>query len=1232
VRKFAAVSTAAFLLMAAVLAAPTLSHAQYHVNGTISGTITDASGAALPGATVTAKNSSNGTAQATKTTPTGSYLFSDMPPATYTITVEGKGFQACRTQDLVLDPAASRTFNCALRVGPTSETVDVRAGALEVNTENAQVNSVISSQQIEQLPDNGRNFANFLALEPGVAGVNFSDFNSMNIFATQGVSVNGLRDSDNNILIEGVSSQRTRDNAATTAAPAIDAIGEVNIVSTGYMPEYSRGAGAQIVVQLKSGTDRYHGSLYEYNQNTDYDSALNALPGQSTNPRGVINWNNFGGTFGGPIPGTHKKLFFFYSEDVTRQPGASPNNVVVPSNLAHQGNFSEYCAAAIACPTVPAFLNGQTDPNTGQTLIAGGPFPHDTIAQKFWSANGAAFMDAFPLPNLSTGTVANGLDNYFYSSQNPNNNHTESLKVDYVIDRLKSHLAVSLRHYRTDSFSGNFGGSPQLLSWNIQEPERGATIDLATTFSPTLLNDLTVGSTEDIVHVALTAGPLGNGLNRTSVGVTGQSPGGIDYPYVFGPNSKDVAGKTPTIRFGGPNSTLDQGNAAFGFNLNTDAYPSHSVGHIYQVSDVLTKVHGPHTFKFGAWIEHDGENDDDQLVIGGQNLNGTFTLGATNDPHSTGLPLADLLLGVFDNYAEYGFRNETPWAAWQQGYFAQDSWKVRKNLTVEGGLRWDYLPNYSSKYCNFAMFNPLAYSTFAGTRQVIDPATGLVEGGNYYNGLSMPCSGIPSSAAGHLGVFGEPFNSSSAGTINQQLVANGIVRGYSPTILPNRYRAFQPRLGFAWDPLGNGQTTIRGSVGVFYNHETLSDQTQMGRNLPFQTGASVNNGAIDCPGVAQSTQSLNVFGCSGGSSTFTPGPVVPGPGLSEVGPIPVSGQDYRAPLPVVYSYHFGVQHMLPQNTLVEIGYVGTMSRHFSVLEDLNELPVGTFGPCSGAAATCPAGSPYVYNSAVTQVSSIVPYPGFSNSSFTYQINNANSAYNSLQASLQRRMTHNLMFTGVYTYATAHDVGSELQSSIVDHYNPNYNLGNPDWLSHHSFTSTYVYTLPFYRNLNRASGRVLGGWELTGVVTIRSGALNDPSGTFGTVTDQGSDLAGLGVDNGEHADLVSGCNPNSGPRTYTKFFNTGCFVLPAPGTLGNSGRNSVFGPRFWIWNAGLHKNGNVVGEKVKYQFRAEAVNVLNHPIPNGINTNITSTAFGQINSLYGPNNDQRSLQLGLRLFF
>ena len=208
------------------------------------------------GANVTTINEASQVRQSRTTNASGIYLFSDMTPATYTVKIEKSGFRPCEGTGILLDPGVARTFSCILEVGAVTEVVTIQASALQVDTTAAKVSSVINSQEVEELPVNGRSMANFLALEPGVAGINFGDFNSMNIFATQGVSVNGLRDQDNNILVDGVSSQRTRDNAALTAQPPIDAIGEINIVSTGYLPEYSRGAGAQIITQVKSGQPR----------------------------------------------------------------------------------------------------------------------------------------------------------------------------------------------------------------------------------------------------------------------------------------------------------------------------------------------------------------------------------------------------------------------------------------------------------------------------------------------------------------------------------------------------------------------------------------------------------------------------------------------------------------------------------------------------------------------------------------------------------------------------------------------------------------------------------------------------------------------------------------------------------------------------------------------------------------------------------------------------------------
>jgi hypothetical protein len=348
---------------------------------------------------------------------------------------------------------------------------------------------------------------------------------------------------------------------------------------------------------------------------------------------------------------------------------------------------------------------------------------------------------------------------------------------------------------------------------------------------------------------------------------------------------------------------------------------------------------------------------------------------------------------------------------------------------------------------------------------------------------------------------------------------------------------------------------------------------------------------------------------------------------------------------VVYGWQLSVQHMLPQYTLLQVGYVGNRSRHLSILENLNEMTPGSFGSCLGAQGVQFATCPYTYSSdvgnastPVEPVSAVVPYPGFSNSSFTYQGGFANSSYDSLQASLQRRNYKNLMYSVAYTYANARDIGSELQSSIVDHYDPGYNLGKPDWLHHHVLVGTYVYTLPFFQNQHTLAGELLGGWSVTGVVSGQSG------GVF-TVNDAGEDVAGLGNDNGEHAELVSGCNPNNGQHQKENWFNTSCYVKPeAPasagsndyaeprGTLGNSARNSLIGPASINWDAGLHKAGDIIPEKLRYEFRAEAYDVLNHPIPNGLDTGVNDGTFGIVNGVYTPGSGQRDLQLALRLLF
>lgn len=1136
---------------------------QTQVLGTISGIITDSTGAIVPAVKITVTNTATSEVHSATTNDSGYYTLSNLVPGPYNMVAEKEGFQRCADTGIGLDPAGRVEANCTLQVGQVTQTVEVKAQALEVSTEEAKVSRVIDNTQIQEIPANGRNFASLLALQPGVVqSFSFNSFQGMSLFATQCTNVNGQRGDANNIQIEGSPSTRTRANGAIVAAPSIDAIGEMNLVTAGYMPEYSRGAGGQILLQVKSGTNQYHGGAYEFLRNDSLDARNFFSPTVSQ-----LKFNNFGYNVGGPVIPHHEKLYFFWSQEWGRIRTSSTTTASVPTVLARSGNFSEYCAAGLQCPKVPAYLNGVDG------LVAGQPFPNNTIPQSLFSPNGSAMVDLSAMP-----TVGGVGTNFAEQIPSPQNERKETLKVDYNADSIKSHVAVTLRHYTQDALpSWGTSGSSQLLQIHPLFPERGGTVDLTTSFSPTLLNDFTFTASEDIVHVNLS---LGAGLNRGNLGV--------NYPYIFGDQSKDIAGKIPTVNIGG------------GFDTVSGLpYPSGSVGKVFTLQDVVTKIKGNHVAKLGVWWEQDGENDHDQVRVTpgsaggiGNNLNGTFTFGAaSSNPATTGAPLADALLGNFDSYSELGFRNYTPWVAHQIGLFAQDSWKVTPRLTVQGGLRWDYFPPYHSRWCNFSSFDPPRYSRTPGIQQTVDPATGFVTGGDPYNGISVPCSALPQSATGHFAVFGQELTSSNLSSINQQLKALGLQAGLSPEIFAKHYTNFQPRLGFAWDPTGKGTTSIRAGAGIFYNHFTLSDVTLMGGNSPFQLAAESLNGSADCPGQGSALGPGRKCNPAGSSSTVQL-------------PIPITGGDLLAKVPSVYTWNASVQHMFPQDTLVEVSYVGTRARHLVVNSDLNQLPAGTVQANN--------------NGAKDALAFLSPYAGIGGA--TVGLNDSSSKYDSLQVSVQRRLSQGLQYGIAYTYAHSYDYGSDLYANAVDTYNLKYNYGPSNFDVRNNLIVNYVYQLPFFKGQHGFADAALGGWEMAGVLAFQSG-------TPTTITNANGDEAGAGEDFGQTANLVSGCDPNGGPRTVAQFFKTSCFVEATPGTFGTSSRNLVFKPGTRNWDFALYKNGPIT-ERLHYQFRAEFFNVLNHPSFNSLSTGLGNGNFGQVTGA----NDPREIQFGLKLSF
>jgi len=1159
--------------------------AQTSVLGTLTGVISDPSGAVISGVAISAENTgTHQTAKAT-TNASGNFVLPNLPSGDYNVRAEKEGFEVCESTGVHLDPAASVQVSCTMKLGQVTQTVEVQASAVEVQVSDAKVTRTVDTTQMTELPVNGRNFVSLLGLQPGVVqSFSFNSFQAMSLFASQCTQVNGLTGESNNLLIDGTPSTRTRANGATVALPSMDSISEVNIVTTGYMPEYSRAAGGQFAVNLKSGGDKYHGTVYEFVRNSAMDSRYFF---SSTVP--VLDFNDFGFTIGGPVIPNKHKLYFFLSEEWNREVSGSTDNNTVPTAQDLQGNLAGYCAVFTTCPTVPAYLNGTTGP-TGATLVAGKAFPNDVVPVT--SANGLAMVKFYLSPTTvnpaapASDPYEGGL-NYNVLYNGPNNTHMYSVKGDYIINE-KNHLSASIRHYfgNTSSTQSGTGASSELIEQGYHWPSRGASIDYTTTFSPTLLNDFSAGANEDINHIVLTPGVYGrNGLDRTSLGIT--------FPYIIpgGAASKDIAGKIPTVELSGFET------------VNGMAYPSGSIGHVYTIQDVVTKIHSNHTVKVGFWWEHDGENDHDQVRVSpgggvGNNLNGQFAFaGSSSNPYSTGSPLADALMGNFDTYSELGWRNQTPWRAHQVGVFVQDSWKVTPHFTIQGGLRWDFFQPYNSKWNNFAMFQPFAYSTMPGVKQVVDPTTGFITGGNPYNGIVVPGTGLPSDAAGHFAVLGQEVTTSNLAAINSELQYYGMARGLTNSIIGSRWDDFQPRIGFAWAP-GAGKTSIRGGFGEFYNHNTLSDVTLEGGVTPYQLAEQVVNGVADCPGSAVTSARA----CETTSSTA--------PNL----PIPMTGNDMQNDTPVVYSWNLSVEHMFWNDTLINVGYVGNRARHMPVNADLNQPALGTFNGTS-------------INDAALR-----PYPGIGGDLTTLQ--EGNSKYDALQVSVQRRLTRNLQYNISYAYSKAFDMGDNIYAVVDDTYNPKYNWQPSGFNQTHNLTTTFVYTLPFFRHATTWYGKAAGGWELTGDVALLSG-FQDTVWASGEVLGNGATAVGQN----EFAGVLPNCHYR-GNRSISKFFNTSCFYEPmAPGSTGYVGPggystlqgtvapNAIEGPGTDNLDLALLKDGPIT-ERIKYQFRAEFFNILNHPSFNSIDTTVTDSTFGQVNG----QSANRNVQLALKIIF
>ncbi len=1133
--------------------------------GSIAGFVKDPSGASVPNAKVTVRNQSGLERQAT-TNESGNYTVTNIPPGLYTVTVEAAGFKKFESRSNKLDPSSQLGLDASLAVGAATETVEVSATAVTLQTESASVQKLITREQIDALELNGRNPVGLASLVPGARGGNLA---GLNFAFGQGPSnFNGSRNPENLITYDGAPATRTRSNGTSLGSADVDSTSEVQILTAAYAAEYGRTSGAQIRIVTKSGTSSFHGAMYEYLRNTAFNANTwtrnhtpdvpGLLPNSTVPP---FHYNQFGYNVGGPfyIPGKFNKdkskFFWYWGQEWVRYRYLDTAQWTVPTALMRQGDFSELLA------TGPQNILGKVvtlkDSN-------GNPFPGNIIPKTQLSPNGLGILKAYPTANIPVGSYINGTNNLYLTALHPQNQRKDTLAVDMnLTDRQR--LQFRRNNYAFWEYQP-LDGTPTLTPKFFNRPNQTNSLDYVWTISPTLVNEAIATVSLDDVYIPVDTAHF---FDRTTAGIT--------YPYLF-PAGKLIPTRIPTANITGLNG------------LNGGPYPSHSAGPIYTFSDSLTWVKSKHTFKFGFYWEKSGENDNDEINVSAcptctNNQNGqfTFTDGRTG---GTGNALGNAALGLFDSYSELGQRAYTIFRGTSYEPYAQDSWKVTPKLTVNYGLRYTVIVPYKALWANMIVFDPALYDPSKAVS--INGKTGAVIMGpnsDRYNGMVIPGTGWPDSAKGR-------FPEATAGTYDYLFRGGTYPDHYSDI----RWGQFQPRVGIAYQV--NDKMVVRAGGGRFYTRLGVSDSVFLGGNPPFQPTANVSLGSADNPGA------------------------IPANNL----PLTVTTQSKAFKNPEAWNWNVTMERDFFFKSMVSVGYVGRRGLHLQREANINQ-------PTPAIIQANPGVNP----------DALRPYLGYNSIRETDNV--GSSMYNSLQVAWNRRFANGLQFGLSYTYSKSMDDGSNQRDIIPNTYDASNLWGPSDYDVRHVLIANYLYELPIFRNKTSLAGKLLGGWQLSGIFQAQTGtprsvlkatsyAFNGVIGNDGSMTNSGEfwNYNGSGIN---YSKQMAHNTANLGSDTsywFNPYDSNGnlIFTQPAAYTFSTQRvRDLIYSPGFNNWNMGLFKKFTIK-EQMNFQFRAEAYDTFNHPNWSDVNLDPTNkNTFGKVT---GKSNDVRNLQLSLRFQF
>jgi Carboxypeptidase regulatory-like domain len=1165
--------TALFVLfLPALLAAQVTSSA-------LSGAIHDAAGAAVPYAKVTLTGEENGFVRTVTTSNEGFFSFPDLTPATFTLTVEAAGFKTYRQTRILINADEARSLGeIRLEVGKVSESVTVKAEAVTVDLATGERAGVLSGQQLDEIALRGRDLFDAVSLMAGV--IDTSDGrDSPSPSSISNIYIMGGRNDQKNMTVDGVTNLDTGSNGSVHSMPSVDSVAEVKVLMSAYSAENGRNPFA-INVITKGGTTQYHGSAAYYFRNEDLN-ANDFFANSAGKPRAEYRYNIASYTFGGPVvlPKLHQlssRLFFFFSQEFQRQvQNYGVKEVTVPTQLEREGNFSQSFTSTGSLIKVNDPLNNKTQ------------FPGNIIPPSRLTPIGQAILNLFPLPNFHDSNPLNQYQwNYYANSSEPYPRRTETARVDYSPkDNWQLYLSLS-----NNADSQNVPYSAGTAGWvagslnfplvpiAFQQPGRLATLHSTNSISASTFNEASLAASQNTLMYS----PLNpSAVDRTALGIT-------------------LAQRNPTLNVLNaiPDMSLS-GNIANPANPSmSDGVPYFNRNTILSFFDNVSRVHGTHSYKMGVYYEHN-----QKLQSASSQTRGSVSFNTDgNNPLDSNHPYANALLGNYDSYSEATGRPQGNFKYMNLEWFVQDTWRVKRNLSLDYGIRLYHDPPQFDSRGQLSSFAPGAYS-LAAAPELLRPVK--VNGTNY---AQNPVTGELLSN-GLVGDFAP-----GVGNLNDGILIggrNGVPNGLFH-IAPV---AFAPRFGFSWDPFGNGKTAIRGGGGVYL------DRIQ---------GNPVMN-LLQQPAYFSPAQYYGTFSDIAASAS--------------TGYLSPSGTTYSLASAghqqLVYNFNLQIQRELTRSDMLMVGYAGSLGQHLLWERNINAIPLG---------ATFLNLNPQNQNPQNTSAlpnNFLKPFQGFG-TIYLYEFAN-NSNYHSLQASILHRLARGFNLSANYTLSKALDCSDAYSSAVDPFLDPrSRNYGPASYDRRHVFSSNFYWNLPAPGRATgaRPLGWIADGWAISGVVRMATGGPVTPSYSLvnGIASPSGSpdDTARPQVVN---PDAPLGPVISGGAITTTTRFGP----PPEPANqakvpwvintntpqLGNLGKNTLYGPGVNNWDLSLYRVVKL-SERVSSQFRLESYNTFNHTQWSTYNTSLqfnsagtmVNTAFDTPNAARPP----RRVQIAVRLSF